>query len=89
MASDRTTIQQPDVEGIRAAAQWLLGAVGAVAVLVMAGFQIGEVWKLALSPDWRLWGTVAGSYFYLSGLGISSRQLFGCWCLIETTSQTC
>lgn len=67
MASEPPAIQQADVEGVRAAAQWLLGAVGGIAVLVFAGFQISDAWQVLLVPGWRMVGTIAGAVLLLIG----------------------
>lgn len=67
MASEPTAIQQADVEGVRAAAQWLLGAVGGIAVLVFAGFQISDAWQVLLVPGWRMAGTIIGAVLLLIG----------------------
>lgn len=62
MAEDPSAPTQPDsrhdgdVEGIRAAARWILGTAGAVATVLLAGFQVKDLGSpLGSERWWQVW----------------------------------
>lgn len=65
---EHVTVHETDVEGIRAAAQWLLATLGGVLVLVLAGFQLSNLRQvLETWPSVEAIGTAVALLLLIAG----------------------
>lgn len=65
---EHVTVHETDVDGIRAAAQWLLATLGGVLVLILAGFQLSSLRHvLETWPSAEAIGTAAGLLLLTAG----------------------
>lgn len=66
-----TAVHESDLAGIKSATQWLLGAFGGTALVVVAGIQLADAWEvISRLTSWRSWATLGG--LVLVGLGLGA-----------------